>query len=496
MKELTDIALNAADSGGATYADIRISRHRSQDIWTREERVQWVENSESYGFGVRVLVDGTWGFAASHRVTAENVADVTRRAMAIARANKTVLRKRVELPPVQKQIDHWQSPIEKDPFKIPIERKIDLLLRVNAEALKVKGAKFCMSSMRFLNEEKFFASTAGSLLEQNIYRSWPSFTVTALDESGAEFETRTVDVPPMGLGYEFVERADLIGLASKMAEEAVQKLTAKSVEPGKKDIVLHPTNLWLTIHESVGHPTELDRALGYEANYAGTSFLTTDKLGKLKLGSPIVNIKADKTIRSGLASCGYDDDGVKTSEWHLVKDGVFVDYQTTLEQVSWPEYQAARKAGGLPPADRSYGCSYADSWASVPFQRMPNIHLEPGKKPLTLEQLIADTDDGIYIVGDGSWSIDQQRYNFQFGGQAFFEIKKGKITGMLRDVAYQANSQEFWNACDAICDERSWEMGGSFYDGKGEPGQINAVSHGCSPARFRKVNILNTGKNA
>jgi TldD protein len=494
MREFADVALNTAKMSGASYADIRISRHKNQRIRTREERLQNVSNTESFGFGVRVLVDGTWGFAASHHVTKENIAEVTKRAMAIARANKIAQRQPVQLAPVESYQDHWQSPIQKNPFKIPIEKKIDLLLKVNAEALKVKGAKFCSSSMLFLNEEKYFASTDGSYIEQNLYRAWPTFTVTAVDPKRGKFETRTVDVSPMGLGYEYVEQCNLLEQAPKMAEEAVRKLTAKSVEPGKKDIILHPSNLWLTIHESVGHPTELDRALGYEANYAGTSFLTPDKLGKLKFGSDIVNCTADKTIQGGLATCGYDDDGVKTSEWYLVKDGVFIDYQTTREQVYWPQYRNGRKAAGLPEVNQSYGTSYGDNWSSIPFQRMPNVHLEPGKESLSLDELIADTRDGIYIVGDASYSIDQQRYNFQFSGQAFFEIKNGKIVGMLKEVAYQANTQDFWNSCDAICDERFWEMGGSYYDGKGQPGQTNAVSHGCSPARFRQVNILNTGR--
>lgn len=480
--------------GRASYADIRISRHKNQHIMTREDRIQVVSNNESYGFGVRVLKGGTWGFAASHRMTKENIADITKRALAIAQANRVAQTVPVKLAPVKSYDEVWESPVKKDPFEVPVEDKIDLLLTVNAEALKVKGARFCSSSMLFLNEQKHFASTEGSYIYQNAYRSWPTFTVTAIDPSSGEFETREVSVLPMGLGYEYVEESKLVEQAPSIAEEAVKKLTAKSVEPRKRDLILHPTHLWLTIHESVGHPTELDRALGYEANYAGTSFLTMDKLGKLKFGSGIVNFKADKTIPGGLATVGYDDEGVKTTEWYLVKDGIFIDYQTIREQVFWKEYQQARKKGGLPAVNRSYGCCYADSWSSIPFQRMPNIHLDPGKDPLTLDELIADTDDGIYIIGDSSYSIDQQRYNFQFSGQVFYEIKNGKIAGMLKDVAYQANTQEFWNSCDAICDERSWEMGGSYYDGKGQPGQVNAVSHGCSPARFRNVNVLNTRK--
>ena len=266
------------------------------------------------------------------------------------------------------------------------------------------------------------------------------------------------------------------------AEEAVAKHSAKSVAAGKHDLILHPTHLWLTIHESVGHPTELDRVLGYEANYAGTSFLTLDKWKKLKYGSDIVNIIADKTCSEGLATCGYDDDGVKTKEWYLVKDGLFVDYQTIRDQA----HILGKK--------ESDGCCYADNWSSIPFQRMPNVSLQPGKKKLSLNDLIADTEDAILIRGDSSFSIDHQRYNFQFSGQTFWEVKKGKIVGMLRDVAYQANTVDFWNSCDAICSKEEYWLGGAMNDGKGQPGQSNGVSHGSCPARFRQVNVLNTAR--
>ena len=494
MKELADVALNQAQSGGASYADIRLSRHKNQSVSTREQRVQSVSNQESFGFGVRVLVNGTWGFAASHIVDKETIAEVTNRAVAIAKANQVAQNRPVTLPPVKATQAKWDSPIKKDPFDVPIREKVDLLLNANAEALKVDGARFVNSRMLFLNEQKTFASTDGSYIEQNLYRSWPSLSVTAINPDGGGFESRDLEVYPMGAGYEFVEETDLVGQAQKTAEEAVMKLSAKSVEPGKKTLILAPSHLWLTIHESVGHSTELDRALGYEANYAGTSFLTLDKLGKLKFGSDIVNFKADKTIEGGLATCGYDDDGVQTGDWYLVRDGLFIDYQTIREQVMWPEYRQARKNAGLPEVNESYGCSYGDSWSSIPFQRMPNIHLDAAKEPRSLDDLISGTDDGIYITGRGSYSIDQQRYNFQFGGQTAWEIKHGKITGMLKDVAYQANTQDFWNACDAIGDESTWEMGGSYYDGKGQPGQINAVSHGCPPSRFQGINILNTGR--
>lgn len=495
MREFQDIALDTARSSGAEYADIRISRHRTQNIRTREARVQSVSNRESFGFGVRVLVKGTWGFAASHVVNKNEIAKVTKRAVSIAKANRVLQDDPVRLAPVSAYETEWKTPIKKDPFKVPLDEKVNLLLKVNEEALKIKGASFCSSFILTMNERKYFASTEGTYLDQDTYRIWPQFTVTAVARDQGEFETRTAGIYPMGSGYEYVEDQNMVTLAPVMAEEAVEKLSAKSVDPGRKDIVLDPTNLWLTIHESIGHPTELDRALGYEANYAGTSFLTVDKMGTLKLGSDIVNFAADKTIEGGLASVGYDDDGEKTKEWYLVKDGLFIDYQTTRDQVFWPEYRNARKNTGLPEVNESYGCCYGDSWSSIPFQRMPNIHLDPGNGRLSPDELIADTKDGIFVTGRASYSIDQQRYNFQFSGQTFHEIKNGRITGMLKDVAYQANTKEFWNSCDAICDERFWVMGGSYYDGKGQPGQSNAVSHGCPPARFRKVNIINTGKS-
>ena len=492
MKELADVALNAARMGGAEYADIRISRHREQRISAREDHIQSVSNAESFGFGVRVLLDGTWGFAASHQVDTDTIAEATARALAIARANRAARRRPVELAPVDAYVDEWRTPIERDPFEVPLAEKTDLLLAVNEAALKVDGAKFSNASMLFQNEQKFFASTEGSYIDQAIFRTMPSFTVTATDPDTGKFESRTADIHPRGLGYEFVEQQDMVALAPQMAEQAVEKLKARSVEPGRYDIVLHPTNLWLTMHESLGHPTELDRVVGLEANFAGTSFLTLDKLGKLQYGSPIVNFKADRTIPGGCATCGYDDDGCKTTEWHLVKDGVLVDYQTIREQVLWPEYREARAAAGLPEVNHSYAACYADSWGSFPFQRQANIHLEPGAEPLSLDELIADTERGIYIVGNASFSIDQQRRNFQFSGQVFYEIQGGKLVGMLNDVAYQANTQEFWNACDAICDERFWQLGGTLNCGKGQPGQSAKMSHGAAPARFRQINILNT----
>jgi len=480
LVELADVALEAARAAGASYADIRIADYRRQQISTREARVLAIRDAEDRGFGVRVIAKGTWGFAASATITREEVARVARRAVEIATANSVLQREPLQLAPVPTYVDSWKTPIRLDPFQVPLPQKIDTLLAINAEALKVKGVSFAESQMAFAREHKFFASTEGSYIEQTLHRVNPSFNVTSVDRKRGSFQNRESYSDPRGVGYEYVEAYPWLEDARQAGEDAVAKHSARSVEPGVRDLILHPTNLWLTIHESIGHPTELDRALGMEANYAGTSFLTPDKLGKFRVGSDLITIVADKTSPGSLATCGYDDDGVKTTRWPLVDKGIFVDYQTTRDQA----HLIGRKA--------SNGTCYAQSWADVPFQRMPNVNLLPGEKQLSEEQLIADTEDAILIRGRGSWSIDHQRYNFQFGGQTFHEVKKGKLVGMLRDVAYQARTPEFWGSCDAICDRSAYYVGGSFGDGKGEPSQSNAVSHGCATARFRRVNILNT----
>ena len=313
-------------------------------------------------------------------------------------------------------------------------------------------------------------------------RANPSFTVTAVNRANGDFQSRSALGGPQGMGYEYIEKHDWKREAQQAGEEAVMKLGAKAIEPGKYDLVLHPSHLWLTIHESVGHPTELDRSLWMEANYAGTSFLTPDKLGKLQFASKIMNFVADRTQPAGLATVGYDDEGVQAQRWHLIKDGMFVDWQTTRDLAA----MTGRKT--------SYGCNHGDSWGSISFPRMPNVSLQPGADNTSMDDLIAGVEKGILIYGDGSYSIDQQRYNFQFGGQVFWEIKNGKRGEMLRDVAYQSRTTDFWNSCDGLGGQATYELSGSFNDGKGEPGQSNAVSHGCPVARFRQVNVLNTAR--
>lgn len=500
-KRLADAALNAAKSKGATYTDIRIGRYLNQFVVTREDKVQNIVNTESYGVGVRVIADGCWGFAAV--VDAKSEADTARaaeQAVAIAKANAKLLKEPVMLAP-QKGFGEvsWKTPIVKNAFEVPIQEKVDLLLGVNDAAMK-NGANYVNSIMFLVNEQKYFASSDGSYIDQDIHRTWPIFNVTCIDPKSGKFETRNALSAPMGMGYEYLQTNpkdkitgvttrynkgyDMLEDAIAAAQQAKAKLSAKSVEAGKYDLVLDPSHLWLTIHESVGHPLELDRVLGYEANFAGTSFATLDKWQSknFNYGSKEVTLVADKTQVGSLGAVGWDDEGVKTKEWNLVKDGTLVNYQAIRDQAH------------IIGEKESHGCCYADSWSSVQFQRMANVSLAAGKAPLSVEEMIKDVKKGIYIIGDGSFSIDQQRYNFQFGGQLYYEIKDGKIGQMLKDVAYQSNTQEFWNSCSKICDARDYRMGGSFFDGKGQPSQSSAVSHGSSTARFDGVNVINTGR--
>src|SRR6185369_2487296 len=445
-----------------------------------EQQVQNVSRSQTFRFGVRVLYKGAWGFAASNRVNEESIRRATDQAMEIARANAAYQRKPVQLVPAPKVTATWKSAFEKDPFEVAVDKKAEFLLNLNAAAMKAQGSSFVTSSLSLQNEQKYFASSDGSRIDQHIIRTLPFFTVTAINRGAGDFQTRSSLSGPKSIGYEYLEKYPWLKEAEQAGEEAVAKLKAKPVTPGKYDLIIHPTNLWLTIHESVGHSTELDRALWWEANYAGTSFLTPEKTGKLQFAAKHMNFFADRMQPAGLATVGYDDEGVPGQKWYLVKDGIFVDWQTT------------RDLAPLIGRKKSYGCLYSQSWSDVPFPRMPNVSLEPAKEDVSLDQLVGGVDNGILIYGNGSFSIDQQRYNFQFGGQTFWEIKHGKITGMLRDVAYQSRTTDFWNSCDGLGGPATYALNGAANDGKGEPTQANAVSHGCPIARFRHVNVLNT----
>jgi TldD protein len=496
-RELAMRALDAARSAGATYADFRLAANRTQALGTRERQITFFNDGETFGFGVRVIANGAWGFAASRELNAEEVVRVAQQAVAQARANAGTRQRPVELAPVERVADgRWNSPVEIDPFSIPIEEKVDLLLRANAAALGVQGARFVNSVMFAQRLGKTFASTEGSYIEQTLHRSYPNVNITAVAADGSDFQTRgSTDVAPMGLGYEHVRDARLVENAPRWAEEAVAKLTAKPVEPGRYDLVLLPTHLWLTIHESIAHPTELDRIMGYEANYAGTSFISPIEnfLGKFRYGQDFMNIQGERSSPGGLSSIGWDDEGVKPDEFLIVKEGILNDLQTTREQAPW--LADWYRQSGKPV--RSHGNSYAESWNAVQFQRMPNVNLLPNaQRDVSVEELVSGVENGILIDGDGSFSIDQQRYNAQFGGQVFKEIKNGRITGPLKDVAYQMRTPEFWNGMDLIGGRSTYFVGGSFNDGKGQPSQSNAVSHGCPAARFRGVNVINTGRRA
>ncbi|MBC7875027.1 MAG: TldD/PmbA family protein [Ferruginibacter sp.] len=499
-KELADVALSTARSKGASYADVRIGRHLQQSIATRENRVQNIANTESYGVGIRVLVKGVWGFAAINEVTKEGVIKCAQAAVAIAKANAKLQSEPVQLAP-QKGLGekNWKTLIQTNAFTIPVKDKIDLLMKVNSEAMKA-GAGFITSSLSFVNEQKYFASTDGSYVDQDIHRLLPNFTVTVVDKQTGKFKTRNALSAPVGMGYEYLDSKasekiaapndlvlyryayDMVEDAVQAAKQAKEKHTARSVTPGKYDLVLDPNHLGLTIHESIGHSLELDRVLGYEANYAGTSFATLDKWksGNFGFGSKMVNIFADRTQPHFLNTIGYDDEGVPAREWELISNGTLVNYQAIRDQV----HMLGQKA--------SNGCCHAENWSYAQFQRMPNVSLRPGKEKLNVHDMIKNVEKGIYILGRGSYSIDQQRYNFQFGGQAFYEIKNGRITGMLEDVAYQSNTQEFWNSCVQICDQDDYRPFGTFNDGKGQPSQSSAVSHGSSTTRFNNVNVINT----
>lgn len=495
-KELMMEALNAARGAGASWADARIGRFRQNFVFTREKQFVQAVDTDTIGCGVRALVDGCWGFAATRLLTTEAVVAAAREAVAIAKANRVARDRAVELAPAPAFPNAtWKSQYTTDPFDVPLEQKVELLLAANAEALKVDKVKYVNSGLFFVKQDRNYANTEGSVITQTLVRSWPLFTATAVASDFSDFQNRqATEASPMGRGWEYVIEQDLAGHARKWGEDAAAKLSAKPVEVGRYDIVLHPSNLWLTIHESIGHPLELDRALGYEANYAGTSFVAPpeEKLGKLRYGPDFMNIQGDRSQPGAIATIGYDDDGVQPDDFLIIKNGIVNDYQTTREQAPWLKWWYEKN--GRPV--RSHGCSYADSWSSVAFQRMPNVSLLPGKEDKSYEDLISATDKGIAIVGDGSFSIDQQRYNAQFGGQVAYEIKGGTIVGLLKDVAYQIRTPDFWNSMDMIGGRASYKLGGSFFDGKGQPGQVNGVSHGCVPARFRNVNIINTGRKA
>jgi TldD protein len=482
-KALIHAGLEAARAAGASWADVRIDRRRSQSMATEDDHVVHTSDDEDYGVGVRVIVDGVWGFAATWHVDKTGVVKAAHDAVAVAKANQRAAGRRVALAPTAKAVGKWSSPFEIDPFTVPVSQKAEALVAACRAALDVKGVQTkVQGQLHFISDERIIGNSEGAYFEQRAVRGLPLLNVTVIDTQKGEFETVQTDslIPPAAVGFEVLQGGRLTQVAERAVEMARKRMGAKPVEAGKYDLVLAPSNLWLTIHETVGHSTELDRMLGYEANLAGTSFLKVSDIGTLKYGTPIVNVVADRTQPHALGTLGWDDDGQAGDAWDLIKDGTLVGVQTTREQAAWLK------------ADAGHSGNWAMSWSSMPFQRMPNVSLQPSPKPLTPEQLIGDTKRGIYIEGRGSWSIDHQRYNFQFGGQAFTMIENGKLTKPLRYVGYQSNTLDFWRACDAICDKSDYYLGGSLSDGKGEPMQVNPVSHGCVTSRFRNMRVINT----
>jgi TldD protein len=481
---LADLALDLARQAGASYADLRIMRYRWQELNARENRLDRLDHGVVVGFGLRLLLDGAWGFAGGAVVD-----EVAIRLAAIAAAENAWALRRLGGVPVELETlpavqDRWTMPIGLDPFAVADSEKSDLLLAVNAAAMKA-GADFCSAWVSAIEEEKFFAGSTGSRIEQTRWRIQPGFRATATNKQTGRFAERASLAPPRGSGWEYVKALDLPREAEEAAAQAREKLSAKRVVPGRYDLVLHPTNVWLTMHESIGHSTELDRALGWEADLAGTSFVTPEQRGTLQYGSPLLNVMAERTQAGGLSTVGYDDDGIPCAGagFPIIRDGVFVNYQMAIGQAH------------LIGERRSNACAYADGPGSFPIQRMPNISLQPNPKQTSLDDLIGGVDNGIYVVGDGSWSIDQQRYNFQFGGQLFYEIRNGKLGSMLVYAAYQAQSKQFWNALDGLGDASTSLLCGTMNCGKGQPMQSAPVSHGAVPARFRNIAVLNTARD-
>jgi TldD protein len=486
-------AIDTLKSAGAAFADARIGRYSRQNISTREQQIVNVVDTASIGIGVRCLLNGTWGFAGTRDLTPSGVTAACREAVAIAKANRLPGVPPVVLAPGEKHgRQTWKSAYVTDPWQIPLEEKAALLFKANAEAAKVPRVRFVQSGMSFVKEEKHYANTDGSIITQTVIRTDVPFTVTAVAADNSDFQSRGNVVQPIGRGYEYVLEQDIVTNAKLWGEQAAEKLSAKSVEPGLYDLVLHPSHLFLTIHESLAHATELDRVLGHEANMAGTSFIAPphDKLGKLRLGPEFMNVQGNRSEVGGCSTIGYDDDGIKPDEFLIVKNGVFNDYQTNRELA--PALDWWYKSQNLPT--KSHGCCHADSWSSQQFMRMPNVSLMPGDEEMSWDDLIAGTDKGIAMLSRGTYSIDQQRYNAQFGAQVCYEIRGGKIVGQLKDAAYVMRTPDFWNALDAVGGKASYGHGATFNDGKGEPGQSNAVSHFCPPSRFKAQRVINTGR--
>jgi TldD protein len=482
LRELADAALDAAKAAGARHADFRVERIRGQRISLSDGKLQSLSDADDSGLAVRVIVDGTWGFASAVDLTPEAARTAARRAVEVAKVAAAMNTEHIELAHEPGYGDvTWVSSYQIDPFTIPPKQKVDLLASWSRMLLAHKTVTHADASLHAVKECKFYTDGATTATQQRV-RVYPQVTAVAVTETGFD-DMRTL-APPAGRGWEYLIGSgwDFRGELSEMPALLEAKLKAPSVQAGRYDLVIHPTNLWLTIHESIGHATELDRALGYEAAYAGTSFATPDKLDDLKYGSNVMHVTGDRTAEHGLATIGYDDEGVAGQSWDLIKGGVLIGYQLD------------RRIARLNDFGRSNGCAFADSPGHMPLQRMANVSLKPAKDGPATMDLIDRVEDGIYIIGDKSWSIDMQRYNFQFTGQRFFRIRGGRLDGQLRDVAYQATTTDFWNSMEAVGGTQTYVLAGAFNCGKGQPGQVAPVSHGAPTALFRDVRVLNTAE--
>ncbi|QWC85115.1 TldD/PmbA family protein [Nocardioidaceae bacterium] len=489
---LAESALAVAEQAGAEHADFRFERLRTQDVSARDGEVQGVAERTEVGYAVRVLLDGVWGFASDVVLTTERAAVTAQRALEVARVAAAMTSRRVRLAAEPVHADRtWVSAYDIDPFTVGLDEKTSLLTGWTERLVASDPVAHAVAHLAQVHENKFYADLAGTSTTQQRVRLLSQVEVFGSDTARGVADSMRTVAPPVGRGWEHMSAPDAMDRwdreLSALPGLLGDKLAAPSVEAGSYDLVVHPSNLWLTIHESIGHATELDRALGYEANYAGTSFATPDKLGSLRYGSDLMHVTGDRTQQHGLATIGYDDDGVEGQSWDLVRDGVLVGYQ--LDRAMAHTYGAELNEG------RSNGCAYADSPGHVPIQRMANVSLQPGTADLGVEDLIGDVERGLYVIGDRSWSIDMQRYNFQFTGQQFHLIRDGELVGQVRDAAYQATTTDFWGSMDAVGGPSTYELGGAFNCGKAQPGQVAAVSHGCPVARFRDVNVLNTSES-
>jgi len=476
MKEIASWALNTAKSRGATFCDLRIVDERNRSLATKNGKVGHASDSESLGIGIRVIANGAWGFAATDELSREAVERTAAQAVAIAKSSATVKQYDVKLAAEKPHVAEWSSPCKVDPFSIPIEQNIALLLAVDKELLAVKGVTLAESNLNFRRYEQWFYSSEGAEIHQT--RTTTGAGYAAYSFQGTEIQKRSYPNSFGGQfqnkGYELVKELDLPGNAKRIAEQCVALHKADLCPQGRMDLVLDSAQLGLQIHESIGHPIELDRVLGMEAAYAGKSFVATDDIGRLRYGSDIVNITADATLAGGLGTFGFDDEGVPAQSTPIVREGRFMGYLTSRET-----------AAAL--GQRSNGAMRASGWNRIPIIRMTNVSIEPGT--WDYNDLIADTDDGIYMESNRSWSIDDKRYNFQFGTEIGYEIKNGKLGKMLKNCTYTGITPEFWNSCDAVCNDQYWFMWGTPNCGKGQPGQVAHTGHGAAPARFRNVQV-------